>query len=341
MAGEATGRPIRPAPDRLGHMANVPGQVTVLCGGVGAARFLTGAVQVIDPTQITAVVNTADDTVVNGLAISPDLDTVVYTLAGAIDAERGWGLSGESWNTMELLDRYGAVRPGGSAAATTWFSLGDRDIATHLYRTVRRAEGATLTAVTDEIRRAWDVGVHVLPMSDDPVASRLVLPGGEELAFQDYFVRLRHDVQIAGVRIDTSGATPTAAVLAALDDADLVVIAPSNPLVSIQPLRELPGVEERLAARRRHVVAVSPIVGGRALKGPAERMLVELGHEPSVVGVARLYAGIVAVLVIDPVDAHLAADVENAGPRALVTPSVMSSPADAAALARATLSALG
>ena len=317
----------------------LPQRVTVLCGGVGAARFLSGAVQVIDPAHITAVVNTADDAVINGLAISPDLDTVVYTLAGAIDRERGWGLDGESWNAMDALGRYAAVHPDNSEAAVTWFSLGDRDIATHLYRTTRRAEGATLTDITDEIRRAWNVGVRVMPMTDGTVATRLVLPDGSDLSFQDYFVRLQHGVKVAAVRIDVGAAVPTEHVAAAIADADLVVIAPSNPLVSIQPLRALPGINDLLAGRRDHVVAVSPIVGGHALKGPAERMLRELGHEATVAGVARLYTDIASVLVIDPADSDLVPGVERTGMRALVTPSVMSSPAAAAALAHATLTA--
>ena len=177
--------------------------VTVLCGGVGAARFLAGAVQVVEPSSITAVVNTADDAVINGLAISPDLDTVVYTLGAAIDPERGWGLSGETWTAMDALTRYAAVRPPSSDAAITWFRLGDRDLATHLYRTARRLEGATLTEITAEIAAAWGVSVRILPMSDDLVSTRLVLGDGEELAFQDYFVRLQHDVEVAAVRIDT------------------------------------------------------------------------------------------------------------------------------------------
>jgi LPPG:FO 2-phospho-L-lactate transferase len=316
-----------------------PPQLTVLCGGVGAARFLAGAVHVVDPAAITAVVNTGDDAVINGLAISPDLDTVVYTLAGAIDAERGWGLGGETWAAMDALDRYAAVRPEASTAATTWFRLGDRDLATHLYRTVRLAEGAGLTEVTAEIAAAWHVAVRVLPMSDDRVATRLALGDGSELSFQDYFVRLRHDVEVSAVRIEAMSAAATPAALAAVDEADVVVIAPSNPLVSIQPVRSLPGVDEALRRRRRSVVAVSPIVGGRALKGPADRLLRELGHEPTVAGVARLYAPVADALVIDPVDADLVPAVEAAGIRPVVVPSVMSSPEAAAALVRATLGA--
>jgi len=313
--------------------------VTVLCGGVGAARFLRGLVAVIDPAAVTAVVNTADDTVLNGLAISPDLDTIVYTLAGAIDPDRGWGLRGESWAAMEALQRYEPVRPAASAAASTWFGLGDRDLATHLYRTARRGEGATLSTIAAEIARAWGLDVRLLPMSDDPLATMLVLPDGSELSFQEYFVRHHHDVEVAAVRFAHSGARPAAGVLAAIDDADAVVIAPSNPLVSIGPLRAVAGIDEHLAARRDRTVAVSPIVGGRALKGPADRMLTELGHEPSVVGIARLYRDIAATLVIDPVDEPLAGAVEAAGMVPLVVESIMSTPERAAALARATLAA--
>src|SRR5262245_7065074 len=196
--------------------------VTVLCGGVGAARLLAGAVDVVDPASIVAVVNTGDDAVINGLAISPDLDTVVYTLGGAIDPERGWGLGDESWQAMDALERYVPVRPPGSGAAITWFRLGDRDLATHLYRTARRAEGATLTDITAEIAAAWGVGVRVLPMSDEPVATRLTLADGSELAFQDYFVRLRHDVEVSAIRFDVAAARPSAAVRAALADAETV-----------------------------------------------------------------------------------------------------------------------
>jgi LPPG:FO 2-phospho-L-lactate transferase len=314
-------------------------QVTVLCGGVGAARLLAGAVDVVDPTAIAAVVNTGDDAVINGLAISPDLDTVVYTLAEAIDPERGWGLRDESWQAIDALERYASVRPPGSAAANTWFRLGDRDLATHLYRTARRREGATLTDITAEIAAAWGVGVRVLPMSDDPAATRLALADGSEIAFQDYFVRLRHDVEVHAVRFE-GAARPSASVRSALSDAETVVIAPSNPLVSIQPIRELPGVDGELTRRRESVVAISPIVGGRALKGPADRLLRELGHEATVAGVARIYAPIASALVIDPVDDGLADAVAAAGMRPVVAPSVMSSRKAAAALAAAALAAV-
>lgn len=314
--------------------------VAVLAGGVGAARFLRGLMAVVAHDEIAAIVNTGDDTELHGLSISPDLDTITYTLAEAIDPERGWGLAGETWRAMEALGRYGAVRPEGSAAAPTWFNLGDQDLATHFYRTARLREGASLTDVTAEIARSWGLGLHLLPMTDDRFRTMVTLADtGDEIEFQDYFVRLRHEVAVRSIRFDHDGAVPTHAVVDALA-ADTVVIAPSNPLVSIGPIRALPGIDDRLTARRDTVVAVSPIVGGAALKGPADRMLSELGFEPSVVGIARLYAPVAATLVVDPVDAHLADDVEATGLRCLVTPSVMSSPIVAAALAQACLDAV-
>jgi LPPG:FO 2-phospho-L-lactate transferase len=308
--------------------------ITVLCGGVGAARFLVGLVQVVDPAEVTAIVNTGDDTVLHGLAISPDLDTVTYTLAGAIDPERGWGLAGETWAAMTALARYEAVRPEGSTAGGTWFSLGDRDLATHLYRTHRLTEGASLSAVTAEMARAWGLGVRILPMTDDPVLTMVAVAEGE-IGFQEYFVGRRHSVPITGVRFaGVDAARPAAGVLGAIADADIVVIAPSNPVVSIGPLLAVPGVREALIGRRPQVVAISPIVGGRALKGPADRMLGELGVPVSAAGVARWYRDLAGTLVIDTVDAALGPEVEALGLRCVVTDTVMSEPGVAAALAR-------
>jgi LPPG:FO 2-phospho-L-lactate transferase len=314
--------------------------IAVLAGGVGAARFLCGLQRVVEPSDVTAIVNTGDDLHLHGLAISPDIDTCIYSLAEAIDPARGWGLVDESWRVMEELNRYGAVRPPGSGAAATWFGLGDRDLATHLYRTHRLIEGAALSTVTAEIARAWGVGVRLLPMTDDPVATKLTVPGEGELAFQEYFVAKRHSVPVAGVRIDgAEAARPAPGVLEALHAAEVVVIAPSNPIVSIGPLLAVPGIEAAVVARRPAVVAVSPIVAGAALKGPADRMLTELGHESSVVGVARLYAPLAAALVIDRADEALAADVAAAGVVPVVTDTVMSSLDRATALARAVLDA--
>jgi LPPG:FO 2-phospho-L-lactate transferase len=313
--------------------------VTVIAGGVGAARMLRGVVQVVEPADVAAVVNTGDDTVVHGLHVCPDLDTVTYTLAGAIDPERGWGLVDETWNAMAALERYAGVRPGGSTAAPTWFNLGDRDLATHFYRTARLHEGGTLTEITAEIARAWKLDVGLLPMTDQRFRTRIVTADHGPVDFQDYFVRLRHDVDVDDVIFEHDGARLTETARTAIAGAEVVVIAPSNPLVSIGPVRALPGVDELLAARRHSVVAVSPIVGGAALKGPAARMMTELGHDPSVVGVARLYRDVAATLVIDSVDAHLADDVRAVGMQCVVTATVMSTTDVAASLARDVLAA--
>jgi LPPG:FO 2-phospho-L-lactate transferase len=317
--------------------------IGVVCGGVGAARFLRAMAGVWPAAQTVGVVNTGDDTVMHGLSISPDLDTITYTLAGAIDPDRGWGLRDESWRAMEALIRFVRVRPDGSTAAPTWFNLGDQDLATHFYRTARLAEGATLTEATDEIRRAFGLLQRLVPMSDQRVTTMVSLAEERlEVPFQEYFVQRRHGVPVDGVRFDGADSAPlTTAARAALAESEAVVVAPSNPLVSIGPIRALRGVDSLLAARRDSVVAVSPIVGGAALKGPADRMLTELGHEASVVGVARLYAPIAATLVIDPVDEALAAAVEAEGMRVVITPSIMSSTEVGNELARRTLAAAG
>jgi LPPG:FO 2-phospho-L-lactate transferase len=295
---------------------------------------------VSEPSDTVAIVNTGDDTVLHGLAISPDLDTVAYTLADAIDPVRGWGLADESWRAMEALQRYTSVRPAGSSAAPTWFNLGDRDLATHFYRTARLGEGATLSEVTAEICSAWGVAQRLVPMSNQTVSTVVTLADGRDVSFQEYFVKLRHDVPIRAVRfVAAERAELTPGLDEVLRDGKCVVIAPSNPIVSIGPIRALGNVDALLRGRRDSVVAVSPIVGGAALKGPADRMLRELGHEPSVVGVARLYAPIAGSLVIDPVDAHLADAVELEGMRAVITPSVMSSPGIGAELARVAMRA--
>jgi LPPG:FO 2-phospho-L-lactate transferase len=305
--------------------------ITVLAGGVGAARFLAGLVQVVAPREITAIVNVGDDLVLHGLAISPDLDTVTYTLAGAIDPDRGWGLADETWNAMATLERLDGER---------WFSLGDRDLGTHLYRTSRLARGATLSSVTAEIARAWEVEVTLRPVTDDPLRTFVTLPdeGGIEVSFQHYFVERRHEVPVSAVRFDgADAATPAPGVLDALDLSDHVIIAPSNPIVSIGPLLAVPGIREAVATRRDRTVAVSPIVAGAALKGPADRLMRELGHEPSVVGVARLYRDLASALVVDEADRDLARDVEREGLRCVVTDTIMRGPAEAAALAATAL----
>lgn len=276
--------------------------------------------------------NVADDVELHGLHISPDLDTVTYTLAGAIDRERGWGLAGETWSAMDALARYPRAR--------SWFNLGDRDLATHLYRTDRLRTGATLSEVTAEIADAWQLELRLLPATDDRIQTRVRVDGEGEIGFQEYFVQRRHDVPVTGVRFDGADtAAPGPGVLAAIQEADRVVVAPSNPIVSIGPLLAVPGVRAAVEARRDATVAVSPIVAGAALKGPADRLLRELGHDSSVVGVARLYAPFAGTLVIDDADEEHTDAVRAEGLRCVVTSTVMRDPATAEALARAVLAA--
>jgi LPPG:FO 2-phospho-L-lactate transferase len=314
--------------------------VTVLAGGVGAARYLRGLVQVIPAEQIDVIVNTGDDLILHGLSICPDIDTIIYTLAGAIDPERGWGLRSETWVAMGALARYAPHRPPGSISAPTWFNLGDQDLATHMFRTARLAEGASLAKVTAEIAAAWDLTLRIHPMSEAPCPTMITTAEHGEISFQEYFVQYHHALAVTEVHLGGTDAPLGAGAQTALTGNDLIVIAPSNPLVSIGPIRALTDVDPILGARREQVVAVSPIVGGAALKGPADQMMQTLGHEPSVVGVARIYAPIAGTLVIDEVDADLADQVRAVGMDCIVTPTVMSDAQIAANLANTTLSVI-
>lgn len=314
--------------------------ICVISGGVGAARFLRGAQHAIAHNKLMTIVNTGDDTVMHGLSISPDLDTVTYTVSESIDPERGWGLANETFVTMENLARFTDVRPAQSLAGESWFGLGNRDLATHFYRTTRLAEGATLAEVTAEITQAFGIGFRVLPMTNARVSTMVTLIDGSEISFQEYFVKLRHSVAIQSVRF--AGITEASALgLNDMSSADAVIIAPSNPIVSIGPMRALKDFDATLAARRDTVVAISPIVAGAALKGPADRMMSELGHEPSVIGVARLYAPIASTLVIDTADEHLISAVEREGMRCVATNTIMKTAEISAALTQTCLSAIG
>jgi LPPG:FO 2-phospho-L-lactate transferase len=289
---------------------------------------------------VTAIVNVGDDTVLHGLHISPDLDTITYTLAGMDNRETGWGVVGESWTVMEELTRLGGE---------SWFRLGDRDLATHLFRTERLRAGDSLTEVTASITARRQIAVRLLPVTDDAVRTMLTLAvdtelgdAGTEVAFQDYFVRLHHDVAVRTVRFaGADDARPTPDVMEALAQAEQIVVCPSNPIVSIGPLLAIPGILTALVSRRQEITAVSPIVAGAALKGPAAHLMAELGTEPSVAGVARLYAPWAGTLVIDEADRASARAVEAEGMRCVVAPTIMDSPERAAALARAVLDAGG
>jgi LPPG:FO 2-phospho-L-lactate transferase len=310
--------------------------LATLAGGVGAARFLAGLVRVVVPADVVAVVNTADDDEFHGLYVSPDLDSVTYTLAGASNTAQGWGLEGETFATLDALARFDV---------DTWFRLGDKDLATHLYRTQRLHAGAPLSEVTNEITRAWSVEARLIPMSDDPVRTRITVERAagvrEELAMQRWFVGERAESPVVSVRFDgADAARPGPGVLEALTLADTIVICPSNPVISIGPILAVPGIRDVLVARRDRVVAVSPIVGGAPVKGPADRLMAPLGIDVSCVGVAAAYAEICGSLVIDAVDADRAAEVEALGVHAVVTDTMMRSPEIAAALAAETLAAV-
>jgi len=310
--------------------------LVALAGGVGAARFLRGLVGVVPPADVCAVVNTADDDTFHGLRVSPDLDSVTYTLAGASNDAQGWGLEGETFATLDALARYGVP---------TWFRLGDRDLATHLYRSQRLAAGAPLSQVTAEITRAWGIETRLVPMTNGRVATRITVRdaagGTRELAMQEWFVRERCEPPVVAVHFDgAAGAAPAPGVLDALTAAETIVVCPSNPIISIGPILAVPGIRDVLVARRDRVVAVSPIVGGAPVKGPADRLMGPLGLEVSCVGVASAYREIAGSLVIDAVDRQRAGEVEALGLRAIVTDTIMRSPDVAAALARDTLAAV-
>jgi LPPG:FO 2-phospho-L-lactate transferase len=310
--------------------ANSSLRVTVLAGGVGAARFLEGVVQVVPPASVTVISNTGDDEDFFGLRVSPDIDIVIYTLAGAIDAEKGWGLAGETFHALEALRRLGHE---------TWFNLGDGDLATHAHRTRLLKNGATLSEATASVARAFGLEATVLPVSDDRIRTVVTTDAGD-LAFQEYFVKRRTEDAVRAVRFEGADvATPAPGVLETLATADVVCVAPSNPVVSIGPLLAVPGVRAALRATEARVVGVSPIVGGKTIKGPADRMMASLGMTPTATGVAEAYADFLDVLVIDEEDAALLPAVEAAGVRAVVAQTIMRGPAEKRALAQTVLDA--
>jgi LPPG:FO 2-phospho-L-lactate transferase len=310
-------------------------RVVVLAGGFGGAKMAHGFA-LLDGVELAVVGNTADDFELHGLHISPDLDTLMYTLAGMANAQTGWGVAGETWSATEMLDRYGEP---------TWFALGDRDLATHIVRTAQLRGGRRLTEVTDGLRRRLGVAASLLPMTDDPVRTRVRTDDGW-LEFQDYFVRRGHRDEVRELDFASAAtARPTAEVLAAIGAAELIVIAPSNPFVSIGPLLALPGMTESLRAAAAPIVAVSPIVGGAALRGPAEQLLRSLADDCGAAGVARHYArlapGVVDWFVLDESDATEVDAVRLTGLEPLVLPSVMLSEDDRRRLAEAIVTAVG
>lgn len=300
-------------------------RVAALAGGGGAAKFLRGLVRATDPEQITIIGNTGDDAVMHGLHVSPDLDIVAYTLAGEVD-DAGWGFKGDTPNALQQMARYGI---------DTWFTLKDRDIGTHMARTTWLADGVPLSEVTDRLRRGLGVVPRIIPMSDDPVRTKIVTVEGVVRDFQEYFVRYRHSEDASDVRFEGSeDAKPAPGVCEAIADADRIIICPSNPVISIGPILAVSPIREELAARRDSVFAVSPIVQGAALKGPADRLLPVVGAEASASGVASLYRDICGVFVIDHRDAPEAAKIEQMGMRVMILETVMDNPGIAAQLAK-------
>ena len=308
-------------------------RVVALAGGVGGAKLAHGLAAILAPGELTIVVNSADDEEFHGLLVCPDHDTVLYTLAGLADRERGWGLAGETWSAAEMLGRLGEP---------SWFALGDRDLGLHVHRTRRLREGMRLTEVNRGIQQSLGVATPILPMTDEPVRTMVRTPAGW-LPFQDYFVRLHQEpdvLEVAFAGVDL--ARPTPEVAEALAGAEAIVVCPSNPFVSVGPILAVPGMRELLAGARGRgvrVAAVSPLVGGRALKGPADRMATSLGGEASATGIARLYAAFVDALLIDDADAAEAPAIAALGIEPVVGPTVMTDDASRAALAAAAVAA--
>jgi LPPG:FO 2-phospho-L-lactate transferase len=305
--------------------------ITVLAGGVGAAKFLQGLVEVVDAHELSIIGNTGDDIDLHGLHISPDLDIVTYTLAGMHNADQGWGILGDTFHTLEMLGRYGHP---------TWFNLGDYDLATHIHRSERLRHGWPLSAITDEIRQALGVVSRILPMTDQRSQTRIVTDEGV-LHFQEYLVQRRtepvvHGVTYEGVEI----ARPAPGVCEAIQEADGIIIPPSNPIVSIGTILAVPGIRQVLASRRARLVAVSPIIQGATLKGPADKLMRALGYEASALGVARYYGRLLDGFVLDTLDQTLLEPVRRLGIEVQALNTIMSGPAERRALAKAVVEML-
>jgi LPPG:FO 2-phospho-L-lactate transferase len=306
-----------------------PKTITALAGGVGASKLLLGLYEVMDPGALTVIVNTGDDITLHGLKISPDLDIVTYTLAGIVDPTKGWGFRGETFHALERLAAFGRAN---------WFNLGDRDLATHIHRSALLPEGKSLSDAAESIRLALGVKSRILPMSNEP-APTIIDSSEGALHFQEYLVKRRAEPVVRGIRFDgVESVRPAPGVLQAIRDADRIVICPSNPLISIGPILAVPGVREALRARKIDVIAVCPIVGGKSLKGPSDKMLEQLGYRASAEGVAKLYVDFIGTFVIDPLDKSQAQAISKLGMKVVVLPTVMKTRAQKRQLASAILS---
>lgn len=302
--------------------------IVALAGGIGGSKLLLGLHRVMDARELTIIVNTGDDITLHGLAISPDLDIVTYTLAGQVNPDSGWGFQNDTFRVLEQLAVYGH---------SPWFHLGDRDLGTHIHRTEMLRGGATLTEAADSIRKALGVQCKILPMTNQPVPAMVETSQGL-IHFQEYLVHRRAEPRIRGISFDgIERAQPAPGVLEALERAPAIVICPSNPLISIGPILGVPGVRNELRKRRTHVISVCPIVGGRSLKGPSDRMLEQLGHDVSPLGVARMYEDICGTMLIDPADSRYKPEIESLGFDVIIYPAVMRSVGDKESLARRVL----
>lgn len=302
--------------------------ITVLAGGSGAAKFIRGLVEIVPQEELTIIGNTGDDVIVWGLHISPDLDTVMYLLAGLLDEDRGWGITGDTFTCLRSMERYGEM---------TWFRLGDRDLATHIIRTRSLLQGLTLTEVTEKLCRALGVRARLLPMSDDRVETRIHTPQGI-LSFQEFFVRERWASPVTGVSYEGSErARPAPGVMEAIQASEGIIIAPSNPITSIGPILAIADIRQALECSAAPVIAISPIVGGRAVSGPAGKLMRACGYEVSARGVAEVYGDLIDVLIIDEQDAALVEVIERLGIRAVVAPTLLSDLTTKIELARCVL----
>jgi LPPG:FO 2-phospho-L-lactate transferase len=305
--------------------------ITVLAGGVGAARFLQGLTRILDTERLAVIANTGDDLEIHGLHVSPDLDTLTYTLAGLIDEEKGWGLKGDTFNYLQMMERYGQE---------TWFRIGDRDLATHILRTSLLKRNFSLTEVTREVCRRLGVQHEILPMTDDPV--RTVIHSEEGvLGFQEYFVKRRFEVEVKNIVFKgCESARPSPSVLDAIRKSDGIVFAPSNPIVSIGCILSIKSIREAIDESRVGKVAISPLIAGKPVRGPADRMMRGLGVEPSALGIASIYKGLIDTLVIDKEDSHLKDAIQDLGMNVIVTETRMDTLEKKTALAETTLRAL-
>lgn len=307
-------------------------KITALAGGIGASKFLLGLASVMPPEDITIIANTGDDIELFALRICPDIDTVTYTLAGVINKETGWGLKGDTFECLRSLARYDEA---------SWFNLGDRDFATHIFRTNQLRNGRSLSEITDQIRRSLSVRSTILPMSDSYTPTRIVTDEGE-MHFQEYFVRRRCEPRVREIRFDNiESAKPAPGVLNAIFDADAVVVCPSNPFISIGPILAVPGVRDAVRETKATVIAITPIIGGKALKGPAADMLRYLGHEVSARGVAAMYSDFVDIFLLDETDAHLTKDLKTLDLEVFNANTIMNSFADKRRVAERVLELIG